>query len=280
VASLRRPLESGLRFALCWLLPALVVFSLISGKQIYYPLPELGGVALLMAGALAVFRERHPTLAYNAALGTWPLGLGGIVLSVVLFILPVLADTPRFQAAWLDTAAPYSRYFSVVFLLLGVLLLLRGRGELRRLAIAGLIGVLAINTLFTLSVWPRWDLRPTALLLGAAELAHRPIGYAGNYEGQFHFEGRLTQPITELYGSDAVQAFARAHADGLIVTNPATLSADAQRYALLAQPFRSSWLVVWPAATLGDLHAGHVPAEPAQPTQIYPADKSRTHSQP
>ena len=280
VARLRRPLESGLRFALCWLLPTLLVFSLISGKQLYYPLPELGGVALLMAGSLAVLRERHPTLAYNAALGTWPLGLGGIVFAVVLFILPALTESPRFQSAWLDAVAPYSRYFSVVFLLLGVLLLLRGRGELRRLAVAGLIGILAINTLFTLTMWPRWDLRPTARLLGDAEQAHRPIGYAGNYEGQFHFEGRLTQPITELYGSDAVQAFALAHANGLIVTNPPELSANAQRYALLAQPFRSSWLVVWPAATLGDLHAGRVPAEPAQPIRIYPADRSRTRLMP
>ena len=40
VASLRRPLETGLRFALCWLVPTFLVFSLISGKQLYYPLPD------------------------------------------------------------------------------------------------------------------------------------------------------------------------------------------------------------------------------------------------
>jgi hypothetical protein len=151
---------------------------------------------------------------------------------------------------------------------------------LRRLAVAGLISVLALNTLFTLTMWPRWDLRPIAHLLGAAEQAHRPIAYEGNYEGQFHFEGRLTRPIQELYGAPALQSFARAHGDGLIVTRTNKLSAEAQRYALLAQPFRSSWLVVWPAASLGDLRAGHTPPEPAQPTRIYPAIESRSRLMP
>ncbi|WP_108472150.1 ArnT family glycosyltransferase [Rhodanobacter thiooxydans] len=285
VASLRRPLESGLRFALCWLLPTFVVLSLISGKQLYYPLPELGGITLLLAGAIAVLRERRPSLAGNGWLGTWPLGAGGIVFAVALFLLPLLVAGNHLHGEWADAAAPYSRYFSVVFLLLGSLLLLRGRGELRRLAVAGLVGVLALNTLFTLTLWPRYDLRPTAHLLGAADQANRAIAFLGNYEGQFHFEGRLTRPIEELLGNpvvqdQAVQDFARAHPDGLIVVRVDQTDANDLRYALLVQPFRSSWLVVWPATSLADLRAGHTPPEPAQPTRIYPADDWRYRTQP
>jgi len=284
VAGLRRPLESGLRFALCWLLPTFIALSLISGKQLYYPLPELGGIALLMAGAIAVLRERRPNLAYNGWLGTWPLGVGGIVFAAALFMLPLLVAGNHLHGEWADAAAPYSRYFSVVFLLLGGLLLLRGRGELRRLAVAGLIGVLALNTLFTLTLWPRYDLRPTAHLLGAAEQANRAIAFLGNYEGQFHFEGRLTRPIEELLGNrvvqdQALQDFARAHPDGLVVVRVDQPDANAMRYALLVQPFRSSWLVVWPAVSLADLRAGHTPPEPAQPTRVYPADDWRYRTQ-
>ena len=280
VAGLRRPLEPGLRFALCWLIPGFIVFSLISGKQLYYPLPELGGIALLMAGAVAVLRERRPALASNGWLGTWPLGVGGIVFAILLFALPLLVAGNHLHGEWPVAAAPYSRYFSVVFLLTGGLLLLRGRGELRRLAVAGLIGVLALNTLFTLTLWTRWDLRPAAHMLGAAERANHPIAYLGNYEGQFHFEGRLTRPIAELFGDQAVQDFARAHPDGVIVTHPEKLDADALRYALLVQPFRSSWLVVWQAVSLADLSAGHTPPEPAQPTQVYPIGDRRYRPQP
>ncbi|OOG59326.1 glycosyltransferase family 39 protein [Rhodanobacter sp. C03] len=280
LASLRRPLEPGLRFALCWLLPSLIVLSLISGKQLYYPLPEFGGIVLLMAGAIAVLRERRPALADNGWYGTWPLGVGGIVFGLLLFALPLLVAGNYLHGEWPDAAAPYSRYFGAVFVILGALLLLRGRGELRRLAVAGLVGVLSLNTLFTLTLWSRWDLHPTARLLGVAGQAQHPIGYLGNYEGEFHFEGRLTQPISELFGDQAMLDFARNHPDGLIVEHPAKLDASALRYALLVQPFRSSWLVVWPAVSLADLRTGVTPPEPPQPTLVYPADAWRYSTQP
>jgi 4-amino-4-deoxy-L-arabinose transferase-like glycosyltransferase len=280
IASLRRPFEPGLRFALCWLLPGFIVFSLISGKQLYYPLPEFGGVALLLAGAIAVLRERRAGLADNPWLGTWPLGVGGIVFGLLLFALPTLVAGNHLHGEWPDAAAPYSRYFGGIFLLLGGLLLLRGRGEMRRLAFAGLIGALALNTLFTLTLWPRYDLRPSAHLLGAAEQANRAIGYLGSYDGQFHFEGRLTRPVSELFSDQAVQDFARAHPDGLIVVHPEKLDARDLRYALLVQPFRSSWLVIWPASSLAELRAGHTPPEPRQPTLVYPTDDGRHYTQP
>jgi hypothetical protein len=146
--------------------------------------------------------------------------------------------------------------------------------------VAGLIGALALNTLFTLTLWTRWDLRPTAHLLGAVERMNRPIAYLGNYEGQFHFEGRLTRPIVELFGEQALQDYAHAHPDAVIVTHPGKLDANDLRYALLVQPFRSSWLVVWTAASLAELHAGHTPPEPARPTLVYPASDGRYRPQP
>ncbi|HET6805778.1 MAG TPA: glycosyltransferase family 39 protein [Frateuria sp.] len=280
LAMLRRPLDAGVRFALCWVVPVFVTFSLISGKQLYYPLPEFAGAVLLLAGAIALLRERHPALASNGWLGTWPLALGGIAFGVFLFVLPWLVAAGRLHGAWFDTTAAYSRFFAVVFLLLGALLLLRSRGEMRRLAFAGLLGTLAINTLFTLTLWPRYDLTPTTRLLGAADAQGRAIGYAGVYEGQFHFAGRLDRPIVELHGNDAIAAFARAHPDGLIVTHPSRLDAAAVRYPLLAQPFRSTWVVVWPATSLADLLAGHRPPEPAQPTRVFPNPDGRARSLP
>ncbi len=268
---LRRPLPAGIRFALCWLLPAFVTFSLISGKQLYYPLPELGGGCLLLAGAIALLREQHPQLATSAWLGTWPLAIGGMVLALFLFVLPTLVAGDRLHGEWLDEAAGYSRYFAILYALLGALLLLRGRGEMRRLAVAGLLGALAFNTLFTLIAWYRYDLTPSTDLLAAAQAEHRPIAYVGAYDAQFHFAARLTRPITEIHGAAAIAAFAQAHPDGVIITHSKKPGADVRRYALLVQPFRSSWIVIWPAPVLADLQAGRQPPEPTAPTRIYPA---------
>lgn len=280
LATLRRPLEPGLRFALCWVLPTFLVFSLIRGKQLYYLLPELAGATLLLAGAVALLRERRPALAANGWLGTWPLGLGSLGFAAFLFALPALVAGQHLHGDWYEGTAPYSRTFGVVFLLLGGLLLLRGRGEMRRLAFAGLIGTLALNTLFTLTLWHKYDLTPTTQLLSAAADAQRALAIEGSYEGQFHFAGRLTQPIAELNGAASLQAFAQAHPDGLVVTHPDRLEPAALRYALLVQPFRSSWLEVWTAATLLDLRTGQTPPEPAQPTRVYSADDWRYRTQP
>nr|WP_255436576.1 glycosyltransferase family 39 protein [Rhodanobacter sp. PCA2] len=280
LATLRRPLEPGLRFALCWVLPTFLLFSVIRGKQSYYLLPELAGTMLLMCGAIATLRERRPKLASTAWLGTWPLAVGSLVFALLLFLLPNLVAGDYLHGEWPDTTAPYSRYFAVVFLLLGLLLLLRGRGELRRLAVAGLVGTLALNTLFTLTMWPRYELRPTAQMLGAADQQGRALAYYGSYDGQFHFQGRLTRPLVELRGEAELTAFAKAHPDGLVVEHPHALNAQIMRYALLVQPFRSTWLVVWPATTLAALRSGATPPEPAQPPQVYGADGGRTRAQP
>jgi len=280
IVLLRQPLEPGLHFLLCWLLPTFLVFSLISGKQAYYPLPEFGSGVMLIAAAVAILRERRPVLADNPWLGTWPLGIGGLLFAAFLFALPALVAANRLHGEWFDGPAAYSRSFGVAFLLLGALLLLRGRGEMRRLAVASLIATLALNTLFTLAVWPRYDLAPSARLLGAADIAQRPIAYLGNYDGQFHFEGRLLHPITELWGQQAVKDFAQAHPDALIVDHPEKLVASDLRYALLVQPFRSSWMVIWSATSLADIYSGRAPPEPAQPTRVYPIPEGRYRSQP
>ena len=280
VVLLRQPLEPGLHFLMCWLLPSFRVFSLISGKQAYYPLPEFGGGAMLRAASVAVLRERRPALAQTGWLGTWPLGLGGILFALFLFALPTLVAGNHLHGEWFDDTADYARSFGVAFLLLGLLLLLRGRGEMRRLAVAGLVGAFALNALFTFSLWPKYNLDASARLLGEADIAHRPIAYVGGYDGQFHFEGRLLNPITELYGAQAVTDFARAHPDGVIVDHPEKIDGNALHYALLVQPFRSSWMVIWSAASLGDLYAGKTPPDPSRPTEIYTADAQRPHAQP
>ncbi|HET8900025.1 MAG TPA: glycosyl transferase [Rhodanobacteraceae bacterium] len=274
LAALRRPWSDGVRFALAWLLPTLLVFSLISGKQLYYPLPEFAGACLLLAAALARLRERRPALAQNPWLGPWPAALAAFAAGLGLLASPWLIEASGTDNHWFIDLARHGQYFGVIFLLLGALVLLRGRGELRRLAIAGLIGAFAGNALFTLSQWQKYDLRPVSQLLAAADAGDQPIANLAGYAGQFQFLARLTHPVTELTPA-ALADWARAHPDGLVIAYPRQLSADDLRYAILVEPFRSDWLVAWRAPVLAALKAGRTPDEPAQATLLYPENDWR-----
>jgi len=298
VALVRQPLEPGLTFLVAWLLPALLTFSLISGKQLYYVLPELAGVTMLVAAAVADLRERHKGLAANYALGTWPLSLGAFLLAIVLFAMPSVVPTRFPDNIWLTGMAPFSRFFGVIFVVLGALLLLRGRGEMRRLAFAGLIGTAALNALFTLGLWYRYDLTPASTFLGQADAAGHPIANLGNeYNGQYHFAGRLMHPIARLnelpgaapqadedddsgaiHDGDSLDDFAKRHPDGLVVSYAKHPPANAFRFARLIQPSRTSWMMIWDATTLNALHNDRLPPEPKQPTLLYPQDYWRTRT--
>ncbi|KAG9562206.1 hypothetical protein KCV01_g20979, partial [Aureobasidium melanogenum] len=297
VALMRQPIEPGLRFLVAWLLPGLLIFSLISGKQLYYLLPELAGVTMLVAASVADLRECHKGLATHYALGTWPLSLGAFVLAIVLFAMPSVVPTRFADNIWLTGMAPYARFFAVVFVVLGALLLLRGRGEMRRLAFAGLIGTVALNALFTMGLWYRYDLAPASAFLAQADAAGRPIGNLGTeYNGQYHFAGRLMHPIARInnvpgmaapsddddddmvHDGDSLEDFARHHPDGLIVSYAKHPPADAFRYARLIQPSRTGWLMIWDANTLQSLQDGRVPPEPKQPTLLYPQEYWRTRT--
>ncbi|KGI76780.1 ArnT family glycosyltransferase [Oleiagrimonas soli] len=273
VASLRRPLLPGIRFLLCWLLPVLLGFSLISGKQLYYPLPEFGGAVMLIAAALALLRERHPRLAATPWLGGWAMALGGFAFGILLLALPSLAGRPPFASHWMVDLAVYSRYFGVIYLLLGLLLLLRGRGELRRIAIGGMIGTFVANALFTVALWTPYDLRQASALFAQASAEGHATASVGYPEGQFTFRARLRTPVQQLESRKDILDFAAQHPDGLVATyrQNADLMPTDLRYALLVQPFRGDWLVLWKASTLAAIRSGETPPEPAQPTRLLPS---------
>lgn len=278
MTKMQRPWPSGIRFALCWLIPAMLAFSLVSGKQPYYPLPEYAGAMLLCAGAVSLFEDQRPDLANSYWLGTWLLGALAGTLGIFLLILPILIGHGLLRGEWLDSASQHSGIFGGAFLLLTLLLMAKHSdgNDAQRIGFSGLIGAVALNALFTMSMWQNFDMRPTARLLGSAEHDGKSVGYEGNYAGQFDFAGRLTQPIEMLTDDHSVQAFARTHPDGFIVTRPETLTTADLQDALLIQPFRSSWVVVWSAKVLARVRAGEPSPAPSHPATLYQLDRWRS----
>ena len=250
LAKLSRPFEPGVRFLFLWLVPVLLVFSLISGKQAYYLMPECAGLALLLAAAVVRLRESRPAQMQNRWLGPWPLALLYAAVGVSLLTLPWILGgghlglAPRGQA--LSALLPLHLALGLVYLALGAWLLVVG-SRVSTTAAAALLGVAVANVMFTVAFWPAFDLQPAASIIARAQSQGRPVANLEHYDGQFHFLGRLTTPITSLAGPHEGRIWAVAHPSGMLVTYTGDPKPGERQCALYFHTFRGVWIGIWSA---------------------------------
>lgn len=250
LAGLRRPFEAGMRFLFVWVGPVLLGFSLVSGKQPYYLLPEYAGFAMLMAVALLRLHDRRG--AGSRWLGPWPMALVSAIMGIALVCLGALVRHGVLAQSQFAAVVPYSVPFGILYVLLALVLVVMRKGELYRVAGVGLIATVAANGLFSLTLWPAYDFTPVAKILAKAEARGQPVSTVETNDGQYTFLGRLTRPVPQVHGLDATKAWAAEHPDGLIVTYPKQLSDADREHAVYSQPFRGVWLAVWPAPAYAD----------------------------
>jgi 4-amino-4-deoxy-L-arabinose transferase-like glycosyltransferase len=255
ISALRPPFEPGLRFVLAWLGPVVLTFSFISGKQLYYLLPEYAGFALLLSAAVCRFRQSHLRLANTRLLGPWPLAVVSLALAAGLMLLPHLVSHGIVHNALVQSLAPMGTVGGVIFALLALALLIPTRDETARIAVVGLIGALTANGLFSATMWPAFDMRGASALLAYVQSEDRPIANLQSYDGQFHFFGRLTKPIVSLHDHQALVEWATQNPNGLIISYPSHLSDTQKKGALYVQPFRGVWLTIWAAPKIVADHA-------------------------
>ncbi len=205
--------DGGLRLLAAWTLPALIIFSVISGKQLHYLLPEFAAFALFFARALSRDAEA-PGRRLDAFVGT----IFFIAIGAVLLFLP---DEPTFfeAPAWFDRI---DTMWGFLLILAGAALWAMGRKPAQTaagaLAVAMSVLVLVIHLAAKDPLSFAYDLRPIAQTLKKYEDNGRPLANFGYYHGQYQFLGRLQKPITVL-GLDqaATRSFVETHPDAVIV---------------------------------------------------------------
>jgi 4-amino-4-deoxy-L-arabinose transferase-like glycosyltransferase len=241
--------EPGLRLLVLWLLPTFVAFSLVSGKQAYYLLPQLAGFALWLA-VVVDLRTRRGDGRGGAA---WP-ALALLAIGVLISLLPTMVAHGLVGSAFAEDFAHGGWAFGGGVCALAVALLAwRGRDAaqaLPRIAVASLLSVALLHGQFTATAWHRYDLQPAADVLATHAARGGLIANRGRYEGQFNFLARLTAPVVEV-DYDSGPPWAQAHPDALIVDYvddavlgpplPGTLQ------PLWRGPFRGEALEVWRA---------------------------------
>jgi hydroxymethylglutaryl-CoA lyase len=148
VAGWRARAETGVRFALCWLVPSWLVFELTPTKLVHYTLPLYGALAWLMARALM-----EPLGRVSRWAGAGVTLLGGLLFAVSGFL--AMSSLRDFNGA------PWAAVAAVLFLAaagLGAWLLLKARAA-TAVAVAGTLALAAHGVLagvFAPALRPLW----------------------------------------------------------------------------------------------------------------------------
>ena len=238
--------DPGNRFAWIWLVGLVLAFSAISGKNPYYLLPDFAAFALL----LAVGAERRPRLGVAPAVMV-------LVFAAVLLAFPLYAGRIH---------SPFPAQLAWSLPLAGAAMLLVGVAMLRWRSLPMLAGgVLLATALLHAGATPlvreQFDFTPTARLLGEAQRAGTRVAFLGEYQLQFHFAGRLREPL-EVVDEAAARTWAEQHPQDLIVVNWRNEWREPGTQPLLQQRFRTRWIQVWRAGDWRGLPAQQIPLDP------------------
>jgi 4-amino-4-deoxy-L-arabinose transferase-like glycosyltransferase len=186
----RARIEPGVRFALCWLIPAWLVFELTPTKLVHYTLPLYGALAWLMARAMI-----EPLGSWSRRIGVALTILAGLLLaSVGFFAMSRLGDF---------SPAPWAVLGGALFILaagLGAWLLL-ARHAVAAVVVSAVVALLAHGVLFGAlapALRPLWLSSRAARALAQVDLS--PLG--GVTPGPVTVAGYEEPSIVFLLGSN------------------------------------------------------------------------------
>lgn len=211
LAGWRLRAEPAVRFALCWLIPAWLVFEAVPTKLIHYPLPLYGALAWLMAVAL--------TKAPNS----WARRIG-IVLAI-LAALVFAALGPAALARLGDArGSGWALLAAGLYLLAGATMAWLARSPARGLMLGGAAALAAHAVLLGLvlpGLRPLWLSNRAARALSAAGASPRQ----GVFPGPVTVAGYEEPSIVFLLGTDTELGDAQAAADAIADGRPAIVEA-------------------------------------------------------
>lgn len=251
----RRQGDLALRFCLAWLLPVFVAFSLISGKQVHYLIPAFPAFALLIARGLDAL-DRPP-------------GVSWLPLSAVLFGGALLA------LDWIapgksGLALPPRAWPAIALLLLGPLLWYGARRWSAPLAAIALFGA-GLAALVQLSLAPSlfatYDTHRIASAVAHIQQNGGTVANDGTYHDQYHFAGRLRQPLVELRDRQALVTWLRGHQHGYVVLYSRKYPLPADLTVIARQRYlRNEALLLTAPEAIRALAAAGALTDPASPT--------------
>ncbi|WP_318336786.1 ArnT family glycosyltransferase [Defluviimonas sp. D31] len=197
--------DAGGRMLAIWAGSGLVLFSLISGKQIHYLIPEFPAVAMLMARALGSVER---TGRGGSAAAAIPVVIGLAALALALGLISTTGDLEPLKPGWVVAL------FGLVCIALGVFgwrLTFTRAHAVFGIGIAAALHILIETTGFHTAD----DHHEISAKLAAAENGGLAVAEM-IYNAEFNFGARLTTPVAVLSGPDALRSWSAAYPEGLL----------------------------------------------------------------
>ncbi len=223
--------DMGLKLCATWLLSSFALFSALPSKQLHYLIPLLPAFALICARVLNDSDQAKKLLPEFLP----PLFIG--IVGLFLIFLPQVPGLSKLN--WVKQVEPHWGLSVVAIAILVALSV----WYFRKLQIAVLSGSVVVSIFIGFIFFfqytdLQYNLRPAALKLKAFNEQGIPATYVGDYQGQLHFLGRLTQPL-EAIASEQAKAWAEQHPSGMLIY----LEKAKPDRGYYIQPHREYWLV-------------------------------------
>ncbi len=229
-----------------WLISAISLFSLISGKQIHYLLPELPAFAILSARALKVSDEKKRQYS-SAFVGYFYLVTGVILLLAYFLVYPKLPFTITLSSV----------LFSSLLLITTGYILLRYPFRsfeqlLRAISIATLTLIFAIHFIMQHYLIAQ-DLTPFAKKIADLQKKGVTIVHDRKYHDQYHFTGRLHDKIIVIRQKTQLLKYLKNHPKAVVITYRKQTEPFDQSKIITKNAFKNKYAILVKATEYGKL---------------------------
>lgn len=223
--------DQGVRLCTLWFVSGVLIFSLIQSKQVHYLVPLLPAFSLLITRLLV--KSKKPVKLSSELV----VPLFFCIVGIFLLLMPAI---PFFaKLAWVQGMDFFwgGSVLAIGLMLLALTFYLRHLSILMvssSVVIAVFIGFIC----FFQYTGEAYDLKPAAEQVKSLQAEGARIAYVNNYQGQFHFLARLTQPI-EVVPYNQLLSWATEHPKGYLMSVEKQPDLD----SIYLQRQRERWLI-------------------------------------
>jgi len=199
-------LDSGVRMLLIWAGGSLLILSIISGKQAYYLTPVIPAISLLFARLLCETTSSTRRDVFWISISTIAMGIAILVHP----LLPIPVAVQGLLAPWIGLPSiawglwMLSRKERTVF------------STVCWISTAGVVN-LALFQIGIAGYFDQTDIRPIAREIHRLQEADIPVAIYGDYHDQFHYLGRLRQPLDVIHEEKMLTAWIQQHPQGRLI---------------------------------------------------------------